>query len=161
MGCAAKQIPEYLLPWSTVNLPKHVNLHLELDKDIGFLFLSYNWALTLNCNSQLWVTALTLSSDSHLWLSALTLSSSSQLWLDSDSQLWLSHSGCLDPKKFFPLLIHPQGSQGCQKITILSAMSLPRTSKDLNSCPLPSFLPSPLRQNLDKNQILTNKSIPM
>ena len=117
MGCAAKQIPEYLLPWSTVNLPKHVNLHLELDKDIGFLFLSYNWALTLNCNSQLWVTALTLSSDSHLWLSALTLSSSSQLWLDSDSQLWLSHSGCLDPKKFFPLLIHPQGSQGCQKIT--------------------------------------------
>ena len=27
------------------------------------------------------------------------------------------HSGCLDPKKIFPLLIPPQGSQGCQKIT--------------------------------------------
>ena len=26
--------------------------------------------------------------------------------------------------------------------SFLSAMSLPRTSKDLNSCPLPSFLPS-------------------
>ena len=35
----------------------------------------------------------------------------------------------------------------------LSAMSLRRTSKDLNSCPS-SFLPSPLRQNLDKNQNL-------
>ena len=34
----------------------------------------------------------------------------------------------------------------------LSGMSLRRTSKDLNSCPLP--LPSPLRQNLDKNQNL-------
>ena len=30
-------------------------------------------------------------------------------------------------------------------------MSLPRTFKDLNSCPLPSFLPSPLRNNLDKS----------
>ena len=35
--------------------------------------------------------------------------------------------------------------------SFLSAMSLPRTSKDLNSCPLPSFLPSPLRNNLDKS----------
>ena len=26
------------------------------------------------------------------------------------------HSGCLDSKKFFPLLTRPQGSQGCQKI---------------------------------------------
>jgi len=37
----------------------------------------------------------------------------------------------------------------------LSAMSLRRTSKDLNSCPPP---PSPLRQNLDKNQNL-NKQV--
>ena len=45
----------------------------------------------------------------------------------------------------------------------LSAMSLPRTSKDLNSCPssfLPSFLPSALRQTLDKNQNLEKQINP-
>ena len=43
------------------------------------------------------------------------------------------------------LLVFRQAATGI----IVCRMSLPRTSKDLNSCPLPSFLPSPLRNNLD------------
>ena len=35
-----------------------------------------------------------------------------------------NHSGCLDSKKFFPLLTRPQGSMGCQKITFFSQMKV-------------------------------------
>ena len=108
MGCVAKQIPEYLLPSSIVNQSKHVNLHLELNKDKDFCF----WALTLSSDSQFQLSAPIRSFDSgirlcefknyyqffatQLWLSAPNQSSDSQLGLSaltlcSDSQLWLSN----------------------------------------------------------------------